>query len=289
MAKFITKDSKPGKGVSKNEPEKRRFFLFFEILFAKFIKLVQLNLIFTIAIIPLLIGLFFSFDFNKEVTSFNDFFNMQLFTFAPDYISLIILALSVFITGPSTAGAVFVLRNMQRREHTWVWSDFWDQFKKNYWKGVSVGALDLVIYIMLYIAFGFYMFVMPTEFTQMGTLMPNLAGGVVILVTIIYTWMHFYLYTMMVTFDLKLKPLFKNSFIFAIAKLPLNILITVIIALLVVGGLYLFVLSPVALATLLGICGLSIIGFIVVFSTYPTIDTLMLKKAEAQNKRVLKY
>ncbi len=289
MAKFITKDSKPGRGVSKNEPEKRRFFLFFEILFAKFIKLVQLNLIFTIAIIPLLIGLFFSFDFNKEVTSFNDFFSMQLFTFAPDYISLIILALSVFITGPSTAGAVFVLRNMQRREHTWVWSDFWDQFKKNYWKGVSVGALDLVVYVMLYIAFGFYMFVMPTEFAQIGTLMPNLAGGVVILVTIIYTWMHFYLYTMMVTFDLKLKPLFKNSFIFAIAKLPLNILITVIIAAVIVGGLYLFVLSPVALATLLGICGLSIIGFIVVFSTYPTIDTLMLKKAEAQNKRVLKY
>ncbi len=289
MAKIITKETKPGKGISKNEPEKRRFFLFFELFFGKLGKLMQVNLIYTIALTPLLAGLFFSFDFNRAITSVADFSKMQIFTFAPDYISLIILFVSIFITGPSTAGFVFVLRNLQRREHTWIFSDFWSQFKKNYWQGVCVGLIDMIAYLALYIAFGFYMFVMPIDMPQMGSLMPNIAGGIIVAITLVFTWAHFYLYTMMVTFELKIKDLYKNALIFSLGKMPLNLFITAIIAILSVGALYLFAFSPEILAIVMGLIGISLIGFIIVFSSYPTIDKLMLKRAEEQHKRVLKY
>ena len=60
MAKYITKDSKPGKGISKDAPEKRRFFLFFEIFFEKFLKLVGLNFIYFVALLPLILGVYYS-------------------------------------------------------------------------------------------------------------------------------------------------------------------------------------------------------------------------------------
>ena len=284
MAKFITKESKPGPGILKDAPEKRRFFLFFEILFAKFGKLIQLNFIYLITLIPLLFGLYFSLDINTANLG-----NEPLFVINPDYISIGVLIASVFVTGPATAGFAFVLRNLQRREHAWVWSDFWNQYRKNFLQGSLMAAIDLVCYTFLYVAFNFYMFVMPMDFPEIGTTMPYLAAGIVGLITIIFTWAHFYIYTMMVTFELKLTKMLKNSFIFAIGKLPLNILITFIVGSVLVGCLYVLMYSTLAAALILAVFLVALLGFIIVFSTYPTIDKLMLKRVTEEKKRVLKY
>ena len=48
--------SKPGPGVEKEEQQKRRFFLFFELFFRKFWKLIQLNLLYLLFWIPPLIA-----------------------------------------------------------------------------------------------------------------------------------------------------------------------------------------------------------------------------------------
>lgn len=45
--------SKVGKGVKKDEPQKKRFFLFFEIFFRKMFNLVKLNLLFLLFCIPI--------------------------------------------------------------------------------------------------------------------------------------------------------------------------------------------------------------------------------------------
>ena len=45
--------SKPGPGVDKNGPKKKRFFLFFELYFRKFWKMIQLNLLFLVCCIPI--------------------------------------------------------------------------------------------------------------------------------------------------------------------------------------------------------------------------------------------
>ena len=250
----------------------------------------ELNHLYSLAITPLITGLILSFDFNHNITSISDFTKMQIFTFAPDYISLAILVISIFVTGPATAGFVFVLRNLQRREHAWIFSDFWAQFKKNYWHGVALGCIDMIAYLALYIAFGFYMFIMPVDMPQLGSLMPNVASGIIIAITLIYTWAHYYIYTMMVTFKLKFKDLFKNAIIFALGKMPLNIFITVIVAMIALGILYVYALSTAISAIVVALIGFSLIGFIIVFSSYPTIDKLMLKRVEEDKKgRVLKY
>ncbi len=44
--------SKPGPGVSKNEPKKKRFFLFWELYFRKFFKLIIANLLYALVSLP---------------------------------------------------------------------------------------------------------------------------------------------------------------------------------------------------------------------------------------------
>ncbi len=45
--------SKPGPGIDKNAPKKKRFFFFFELYFRKFWKLIELNLLFLVCCIPI--------------------------------------------------------------------------------------------------------------------------------------------------------------------------------------------------------------------------------------------
>lgn len=46
--------SKPGPGISKNAPQKKRFFVFFEIFFRKFSQLVVLNLLYAVSCLPVI-------------------------------------------------------------------------------------------------------------------------------------------------------------------------------------------------------------------------------------------
>lgn len=287
MAKIITKDSKPGKGISKDAPEKRRFFLFFEIFFDKFFKLIQLNFVYFICLIPLFLGIYYSMGTDLTFATLSDALKYPPFYFRPDFPNvpaLILLAVSVFLTGPATAGFTYVIRNMQRREHTWVISDFFRYMGKNFKQGIIMSIMDLIIYVLLYVAIVFYMFIMPVDTPEAGTLMPALGAIFAVALTLIYTWAHYYIYTMMVTFKLDFSKLFKNAVIFAIAKLPLNLLITAFVTLVGFVLLWTISLTPIITGILVPVIVLSLVGFIIIFSTYPTIDKVMLQKV---NKRVL--
>lgn len=284
MAKYITKDSKPGKGISKDAPEKRRFFLFFEIFFEKFLKLVGLNFIYFVTLLPLILGVYYSVIVNSLIESYADILKYPPIVFTPSVKGTLLLALSVFITGPATAGFTYVIRNMQRREHTWVMSDFFEHFKKNFKQGVIMSILDIVCYMVLYVALMFYLYIMPVDAPEMGSVIPVMGAVFVVAVTIVFTWAHFYIYTMMVTFKLDFNKLFKNALIFAIAKLPLNILITAFIGATIAFLMWSMTFTGIIAGVLIPVILLSFIGFIIIFSTYPTIDKVMIQKV---NKRVL--
>ena len=85
MAKFsFFNYEKPGKGVDKDAPQKKRFFLFFELLFRKFWKLIQINVLFLLCCIPIVTigpavaGLTYvlrNFSWEKPVFVAGDFFD----------------------------------------------------------------------------------------------------------------------------------------------------------------------------------------------------------------------
>lgn len=272
---------KEGPGVSKNQKEKHRFFLFFELFGRKFSKLIFLNILYVAMLIPLIIGLFSSLMINPQLFG-EEGINIAILTtqpiiqFSGNIPGMIIFALSLFLAGPATAGFTYVIRNFQREEHAWVLSDFFEHFRKNFKQATAMAFLDAIVYFLLYVALVFYTFMLKDVNPGMVKLTPVLIAAVCV-IAIIYTWMHFYIHTMMVTFDLKLKDILRNSMLFAIGKLPLNLLVTIICAAVVLASIY-YIFIGAILAVIITV---SLVGFIIVFSVYPTIDNYLITPAMA--------
>ena len=105
----------------------------------------------------------------------------------------------------------------------------------------------------------------------------------IVVIGVLFTWMQYYVNTMIVTFDLSLKDIYKNALLFAIGRLPLNILISVI-------GIIVFILVLMIPSVILYILWFlilySLFGIITVFMVYPTIDKYMIKANENKEESI---
>ena len=269
---------KEGPGVSKNAPEKHRFFLFFELFGRKFSKLIQLNLMLLICLIPLILGLYLSLRLNPNiiadgVVNTEAMGSQPLIVFSGDIIGLALFIIGLVIAGPAIAGFTYIIRNFQREEHAWLFSDFKDNFKSNFKQATAVAFIDAAVYLLLYVAFVFYTYQLPVTNPEMVKVAPALSAAIAVM-AVVYTWMHYYIHVMMVTFTLKLKDIFRNALLFAIGKLPINLLITVICGAIIFLSIYYNMLIGIIVAMLIT---LSLIGYIVIFTVYPTIDNYLIK------------
>ena len=263
--------AKPGKGVSKDEPEKKRFFLFFELYFRKFWKLLLVNIIYAVITFPFLsafiIWLLNAFKVDASMLA-NDVttyvFSAMVFGI-PAPFNYILIGLSALLLGPATAAATYIWRQFARQEHAWVWTDFWERLASNFKQGLAVGILDILIWvsIVLYLsadlsgatALGQYLFVF---------------RYVAILIFIIYTVMRFYVYLIMVTFNMSVISILRNCWIFSILGLVRN-LCTIFFSLLVIAATFFIPLPMLAFLTY------SLVGFITTFNAYPVVEKYMLK------------
>ncbi len=190
--------------------------------------------------------------------------------------------------GPVTAGYTYILRNYSREEHAWPWSDFWQHTWKNFRQGICVWIIDMLVFVMLVCAFIFYS-------TSGGPL--EVMKYVIVSIFFVYTMMHFYIYQIMVTFDMKLKDIYKNSFLFTFMVLPKNFLVLILVMVIHLIFPYLGV-NVAYFAERLGFWALYIIfavfvlqglsGLIINFSAHYTIKKYMLdaieqKKEETEN------
>ena len=89
--------------------------------------------------------------------------------------------------------------------------------------------------------------------------------------------MHFYMYPIMVTFDLDMKYILKDSLLLTLAHLPLNLFITVIIS--VIPFAVYVVNIPIGLI-LFGIIGVALMNFIINYMVDPIIDKHLYIPAE---------
>lgn len=274
MGLFTPNYNKPGPGVDKNAPEKHRIWQFFEIFWNQLSKLCSINLLYFIAMLPLVAGLWLCFKIDANAPLFIALRTPNTI----DLVGLLLLVISVFISFPATMGFTYVLRNIQRREHAWIWHDFIKHTKSNYKKGVINGALTLAVYYLCINAYAMY----SSQQVFSSPYISALLSLVILFLMIVFTWMQFYVNTITVTFDLKLSQIYKNCFIFAIAKIPLNIFISIICIAITVGIL----LIPIAIVPLIlwVLILYSLFGFITVFSVYPTIDKYMISQVESQEE-----
>ncbi len=258
MGLFNNNYNRPGPGVSKDEPEQKPFPRFWAILFRKFSNLVKLNLIFCI---PILIAAI-------------------LIHFLGNVLPSVLLFLPLILVSPFVAGLTFVTRNYVREEHAFVLSDFADAVKHNWAAFLINGIICYAGYVILSIAITYYMAQVKLNYLF------YLPLSICIGISIFFIFSQYYIPVMIITFDLKLKQIYKNAFIFSIVGLWRNLLLTVILAVIFFGLYILILLMPLTmiLAVAFAIFILfSFCMFLINFMVYPLIDKMMIQPYKERN------
>lgn len=211
--------TKEGKGVSRDQVNKRKgFMLFLDIYFRRFWKLVLLNLIYMIVSIP---AIFISYKFVQYAL----IFYMQLAGISPENTEAVRAAirLTPILTaiiiqfcgaGPATAGLNHILRKYINDKHAWIWADFVRGMKENWKHSLAVYIINMAYTVFATGSFLFYRYLMPDM---------QILSVVIFTVSLVFLMMQMYTYQLMVGFKLTLKELYKNSAILTIIKLPTNI------------------------------------------------------------------
>ncbi len=288
---------KEGKGVEKRNPDDLRIKIFFELLFRKLGRLVQLNLLYIVCCIPtFLVMMFLSGLISTRITDASASILAEIMGLAapdgsnPEFSGMlatldigvrVVISFVVAIMwgmGPVTAGFTYILRNYAREEHAWILSDFFGKTKQNFVQALVVWLADLFVFAVLTTAFFFYS-------SQSGML--YYLSFVVLSVVILYTVMHFYMYQCMITFKLSIKDVFKNSAIFALVEAPKNLLLAFILLFVHLGLPYMAALYgwPMWFWLIFIVLELLILvaasGFTVNFWVYPALEKYII---EAEKK-----
>ncbi len=145
--------------------------------------------------------------------------------------------------GPATAALTYVLRNMSQSKPVFFISDFVEKCKTSFKQGFLVTVIDAVVAILVYFSFMFW--------SDSSMAIPSFFRPLALVITFIVAYlticMNFYIFPMMVSFDLPLKKLVKNSIILAMYKIWHNIAIVA------------FTLALVVICFLLGLLSVPII------------------------------
>ncbi len=213
---------RPGRGVDPDAPEKRGLFLFFDILFRKFWKVCTLSLSYTLFSVPaLIIYLFWNTFLQQMLSPIQD----------PAFITYIGVYLAMFFlcflgAGPASAGAAYVLRNFSRESHSWVWEDLWTECKSNWKQGTALFILDIIIVTVL--IFAAVLYLGSGDILPMPLMLSAVFGFFALVCLVLYFMMHFFLYPLMVTMDMRFGTLLKTALQLTMMKLPQSILVFIL-------------------------------------------------------------
>lgn len=164
------------------------------------------------------------------------------------------------LAGIGSTGQMYILRNWARDEHAFMWQDYKASIKTNWKQGLVVGLLNGLSLFLAYIAYVFYGDMASSR--GMFFVIPQM----LMVVLLIVWWMiNEIIFPMMVTYDMKLSQLIRNSAIMVVARLPISLLI-LLGSLVIPVALAFFVpypqISMLILILLYGLIGFSLTGFV---------------------------
>lgn len=242
-----------GSGIAKNSTQKGAK-LFFEILGVRFWKIIEVNLLYSLFYLPILFAFtFFAYVNNKTIALI---------------LGGIMLLAFLIIWGPATSGVFKIMKNFAQDKHAFIVSDFVQTFRENFRYASIIGIVDLLL--LSSITAGIWVY--PALAAQTGSKIMYVFLAVSLSVGITFIMMNFYMFPMLVSTDLSLKNIFKNSFALMFVELKRNIItllitgaITALMALLVLfvnfAFIYILPFFPFAFNT-----------FLICFRSYPVIQ-----------------
>jgi len=270
MGLFTPGYIKEGKGVSKEEAGKRSYF---GTIFEKFFDMMKINLLYIACNIPAIILCFlvavplFNMENIEALLGISKGYVLPVFWFLLPLLPLI-------LTGPFTAGLTYITRNFVKREHSFLGSDFLEHTKKNIKQTLIANVIFYVVFCVYVTAFLFYIMKPDTSVLLMA---------VFLFIGLVLFSVPFYVYPMIVSFDMKLKDILKNAWIFALAKLPQNLVFLIIIA--GVHGLLLYYV-PVAWLVLMPLFLITWTSYTMNYYSWHVITKYMMPEDENKTETV---
>lgn len=267
---------KPGPGVRKDAPRKKGVRLFIELLGRKFGAYIKLNLTYIVTCIP------------AFAVILHILFSTLIELVAPlpeEYAALLMLAAIgagfltlVFGLSPFSAGYFYILKNYSEEMHAWVFSDFVEKFVKNVKQSLITFFIDLAVLVAALFSLRLYIKFIP----QFGSML--LAPMfVLMLALVVYSLMTPYKWTMIVTIELKLRHIYKNSLLLVLGEIKRTLFL--ILASVVYFGIlgWLMISVPFAGLIIYLLIGCSAYGLIQQINLYPVIKKhLILTQGELE-------
>ncbi len=235
-----------GKGIEKSEPpviDNPTFMNFFKLFWRNASRLLSINLLMVFGNFPIFFyfiykaGYFgvessapyyqvfaplYGAEMMKETPVFAalyGIFGMQVPITANTYVTLIFLgltALLLFTFGPVNVGVTYICRNIVKGEPIFLWGDFRYAIKRNYKSGLFLGMLDLLaLFLLGYDVVYFW--------GNLTSTMMYIMFFMSLMMFVVYFMMRFYMYHILITFDLSFMKMLKNSLIFAFLGIKRNI------------------------------------------------------------------
>lgn len=176
----------------------------------------------------------------------------------------------VFLTfGIVNLATAYIMRNIVKGDPSMLFSDIKYSIKRNWKQGILLGIIDLLF--ILVIIYDLVFFYVGSTSSVMGFML-----GVMVIVAMIYTMMRYYMYIMLVTFDLSIYKILKNSFIFAMLGFKRNIVAFLgMIAVVLIDYFLLVTIFPVGLI-LPTLILVSLVNFMGIYAAYPKVKEVMI-------------
>ncbi len=292
---FISGNNKAGKGVTKKQVEfdkKLGFGFFFRLLKMRLGKFSATNLIFALCNIFFFVALFGVagiLDGYKpsaadplyaqiSAAAMNDsgpaisalyttYCNSASVRIVSDASNVLMNTIYILVLtfGVSTIGMVYNMRNVCTGEHIDTWHDFFYAIKRNFKQGIVVGIMDTVLIILLVYNIIAYRSAADASFMYLVFYYASIAFAA------IYYMMRYYIYLQLVTCEMSIGKIIKNSLYLTALGFKRNIVGLLGAILFAVFLLYAYIILPQFTILLLCIFVFSFLTYLGVYCSYPII------------------
>ncbi len=303
---FFASYGKDGRGVKKEAPiTDYNFKNFFKLYSRRFVKLIWVNALYILGNFPFIFfllalsGIFSTpgvapasemfpvlngirtaaGEFSPSMSILAGIHGGMSTIYANTVMTNILYALSALIIltwGPVNAGCTYIIKNLVKGEPIFMWQDFIGTVKSSWKQSVPMGILDVItLGVSSYSLFMYY--VNYENYYVMFYAM--------VLVAMLYSFMRYYIYTIMVTFELGFFKIIKNAAIFSLLAFGRNFVMFICIVMLVIltiwlGSLFL----PLGVISIFMIL-FSNSAFFAMYAAYPKIKKYMIDPYYSQSEQ----
>lgn len=264
-----------GAGIAKDAPKKKPFFRFWELTGRKFWKLIELNMLYMTCFLPI---------FGAVLVIW---FCINTYEALALLLAGLLVLTTLILFGPYTAGCAKVLRNFTLEKPMFMMDTFWKTFRSCFKQSCIMGLIDVLVAGS--VAASIYVYPLMISAAKENGTSPTMyyflyVAGLSVAVAVLL--MSFFAYPMIVSTNLSMKNILKNSLALSCIALKQNLITLLIVAAIVGVFAVLTIFYPLIMAFVLPFMPLTFAGFVIMFNSYPIIQKYVINPYYAQRGEV---